>query len=297
MREVRLSVAAGTGDLRAIVHYPDADGLRPGIVLVDGAGDSVADDWGDQPATFGGCGAVVLTHDKPGCGGSPGDWREQTLADRAGDSLAALEVLRGQPGVDPERVGFLGISQGGWVAYLAASQAPGAVRQVVTISGPGVSVAEQERYRIACAVDGNEEALAWVDDRARRLLAGEDPVSVTARQRGYADRPWYDLACGDYTPGILPFFVRIGGFDPATVLPDVRCPVFAAFGGADTSVPVSRSVTALSELLPSDPRHAIAVFPGADHGLMPATSDETAAYATRLAPGFLAMLTHWLACT
>jgi pimeloyl-ACP methyl ester carboxylesterase len=186
MREVRLSVAAGTGDLRAIVHYPDADGLRPGIVLVDGAGDSVADDWGDQPATFGGCGAVVLTHDKPGCGGSPGDWREQTLADRAGDSLAALEVLRGQPGVDPERVGFLGISQGGWVAYLAASQAPGAVRQVVTISGPGVSVAEQERYRIACAVDGKRVATTHPESsRSLSASAGstQPPCSLTCDAR------------------------------------------------------------------------------------------------------------------
>jgi pimeloyl-ACP methyl ester carboxylesterase len=295
MREVGLSVATVMGGLRAIVHYPGAGRPLPGIVLVDGAGDSAADGWGEQPATFGGCGAVLLTHDKPGCGGSPGDWHEQTLADRARDSLAALEVLRSQPGVDPGRVGFLGISQGGWVSFLAASQAPQAVRQVVTISGPGVSVAEQERYRIACAVDGDEEALAWVDDRARQLLAGEDPASVAARQRAYADRPWYDLACGHYTPGMLAFFARIAGFDPAAVLPGVRCPVFAVFGGADTSVPVRRSVAVLSELLPSDPRHAIAVFPDADHGLMPIPSDETTPYAARLPPGFLAMLTQWLA--
>jgi pimeloyl-ACP methyl ester carboxylesterase len=249
----------------------------------------------EQTAAFADCGAVVLTHDKPGCGGSPGDWRDQTLADRARDSLAALEVLRRQAGVDPGRVGFLGISQGGWVSYLAASQVPRAVRQVVAISGPGVSVADQERYRIACAVNDDEEALAWVDDRARRLLAGEDPASVAARQRTYAGRSWYELACGHYTPEMLPFFVRIGGFDPASVLPGVQCPVFAAFGGADTSVPVSRSVAVLSELLPSDPRHALAVFPDADHGLMPVTSDETASYAARLAPGFLTMLTHWLA--
>jgi len=146
---------------------------------------------GEQPATFAGCGAVVLTHDKPGCGGSPGDWHEQTLEDRASDSLAALEVLRRQPGVDPGPGRLPGHQPGGWVAYLAASQAPRDVRQVVTISGPGVSVAEQERYRIACAVGSDEEALAWVDDRARRPLAGENPASVAARQLAHADRPWY----------------------------------------------------------------------------------------------------------
>jgi dienelactone hydrolase len=295
MRETATSVSTAMGDMRAVVYYPDSDRPLPGIVLVDGAGDSVADDWGSQPATFGGCGAVILTHDKPGCGGSPGDWRDQTLAGRASDSLAALEVLRHQPGVDPDRVGFLGISQGGWVSYLAASMAPRAVRHVVTISGAGVSPAEQERYRIACAVDGDEEALAWVDERTRRLLAGEDPASVSASQSAYADRPWYALACGHYPPDMLPFFVRIAGFDPAAVFPKVRCPVFAAFGGADTSVPTRRSVAVLNDLLPSDPRHAIAVYPDVGHGLLPAEYDRTIPYSDQLAPGFLAMLTEWLA--
>ncbi len=122
------------------------------------------------------CGAAVLAHDKPGCAGSPGDWRKQTFDDRARESLAAVELLRVQPGVDPSRVGLLGISQGGWISYIAASLAPEKVSHLVSVSGPGVSVAEQERYRIGCAVGGNPEALAWVDQRSRRLLAGEDPT-------------------------------------------------------------------------------------------------------------------------
>lgn len=154
MRETVTSVATASGDLRAIVRYPGTAPLLPGIVLVDGSGEGAADNWGQWPAVIGGCGAVVLAHDKPGSGGSPGDWRDQTFADRACESLAALEVLRKQPGVDPGRLGFLGISQGGWVSYLAACMDPQAVSQVVAISGPGVSVAEQERYRIALAGPG-----------------------------------------------------------------------------------------------------------------------------------------------
>lgn len=295
MRERQLSVSTAMGEMRAFAYYPAADGLLPGLVLVDGAGDSVADGWGEQPATFGGCGAVVLTHDKPGCGGSPGDWHEQTIADRTADSLAAMEVLRGQPGVDPDRVGLLGISQGGWVSYLAASQAPRAVRHVVTISGPGVSPMEQERYRLATAADGDEDALAWVDERARMLIAGEAPASILATQRAFEDRPWYGPVSEYYTAENMAFYARSIGFNPAAVFPGIGCPVFAAYGGADASVPVRRSVAALNELLPSDPRHAIAVYPDADHGLMPAGCDRTLPYAERIAPGFLAMLTAWLA--
>ena len=203
-------------------------------------------------------------------------------------------MLRKQPGVDPGRLGFLGISQGGWVSYLAACMDPQAVSQVVAISGPGVSVAEQERYRLALAVDGDDEALAWVDERARRLIAGEDPASILADQRARASRPWYRQACDIYDiPELLPFLARNLAFDPATVLPDVRCPVFAAFGGADTLVPVPRSVAVLSKLLPSNPRHALAVFPAADHNLFTAEPDHTILLSEPLAPGFLPMLTSW----
>jgi pimeloyl-ACP methyl ester carboxylesterase len=142
-------VATAAGELRALIHQPDRAYPLPGVVLVDGAGEGTADGWDLWSTAIADCGAVVLAHDKPGCGESPGDWREQTFADRAAETLAAAEVLRGQPGVDRRRVGLLGISQGGWVAYLAASLAPERISQIVSVSGPGVSPVEQERYRIA----------------------------------------------------------------------------------------------------------------------------------------------------
>jgi len=295
MRTTATSVPTAAGDLRAVVWRPDHDELMPGVVLVDGALEGTADDtWASLADLVVEYGAVAISHDKPGCGGSPGDWREQSLHDRALESLAAAEVLRKRPGVDPDRVGLLGVSQGGWVAYLAASLAPEAIRHVVSVSGPGVTPAEQERYRIGIAVAGDPEAMAWVDERTRRLMAGEDHSSILASQLQYADRPWYQSACAYYDkPEMLPLFVRIGFFDPAPVLPLVRCPVFAAFGGADDSTPVYRSVEVLSRLLPANPRHAIAVYPEADHGLQVDRQDG-ARLRDRLAPGFLPMLSAWL---
>jgi hypothetical protein len=58
---------------------------------------------------------------------------------------------------------------------------------------------------------------------------------------------------------------------------------------------VTRSVAILSDLLPPSPAHAIAVFPDADHGLVPGAADDASPYSARLAAGFLAMLTSWLA--
>lgn len=295
MLQTVTSVPAEAGDLRAIIHDPGADHPVPGVVLVDGAGEGTADGWDRWPAAIAECGTVVLAHDKPGCGGSPGDWRQQTFHDRARETLAAVEFLRQQPGVDPARVGLLGISQGGWISYIAASLGPAEVSQLVSVSGPGVSVAEQERYRIGCAVAGDAEALGWVDERTQRLLAGQDPEAILSAQRAYADRPWFAGACEYYDdPELLGFASRIFSFDPASVLPAVRCRVFAAFGGADTSVPAARSAAILGQLLPANPHHALAVFPDADHNLFITEPDPDAPLGGQLAPGFMPMLSAWL---
>jgi uncharacterized protein len=296
MRTSAGSVTTAAGELRTVLWRPDEqDGVLPGVVLVDGAMEGTADDtWSAFAEVLVACGVVALSHDKPGCGGSPGDWREQSLADRARESLDAVEVLRRQPGVDQDRVGLLGVSQGGWVSYLAASIAPGTINQLVAVSGPGVSPAEQERYRIERAVDGDAEAMAWVDERTRRVLAGDDLDSILAAQAAFAGRAWYEGACSFYDlPELFPLLVALFSFDPAAVLPLIRCPVFAAFGGDDQSVPVGASVAAMAALLPADPRHALAVYPRADHGLR-VSDDPDLPLRERLAPGFLPMLAAWL---
>ena len=295
MHQIQTSITTAAGELAALVWHPGTGEPLPGVVLVDGSGDSSTSDAGEWPATFAACGAAVLVHDKPGCGDSPGDWRNQSFADRADEALAAVEVLRRQPGVDPNRVGLLGMSQGGWVAYLAAATVPEAVHQIATIAGPGVSVAEQERHRLFVSVDGDPEAMAWADERTRRLVAGEDPKTVIADQQAYRKQAWYADACDIYeSPELVSFLAGILAFDPSGVLGQIRCPVFAAFGGADSLVPVERSVAILNERLPQDPRHALAVFPNADHNLLIGEYDAVVPLAERLAPGYLAMLADWL---
>jgi pimeloyl-ACP methyl ester carboxylesterase len=63
-------VPAACGDLRARI-WLDAPAPRPGLVLVDGSGDSAVEDGDDWARRLTASNAVVLGHDKPGCGGNP----------------------------------------------------------------------------------------------------------------------------------------------------------------------------------------------------------------------------------
>ena len=298
-------VPTTAGDLRALIQGPDdAPGPLPGVVLVDGSGDGACDDWGEWPQRFLDCRAIVLMHDKPGCGKSPGDWTEQSLEDRARESLAAVHVLRRHPAVTGMPVGLLGFSQGGWVAPLAATLDPPSVDFVVTVSGPGVGPARQERYRIERALrdagitdEDVEGALRWIDERTRRLCAGEPVAEVLADQERLSPRPWYALATEHFDqPAPLTFLARNLDFDPLPVLQRVQCPVLALFGAEDTIVPVAESVAAVAaHLRAGDACPGIGVFPGANHGLFTADPEPGIARTDQLAPGFLPMVAGFLA--
>jgi pimeloyl-ACP methyl ester carboxylesterase len=240
-------------------------------------------------------GALVLTHDRVGGGSAPGDWRTQTLEDRAVEERLALDVVSAHPAVSGP-VGLMGVSQGGWVSMIAADAAD----FVVALSGPGVGPAAQERHRIefdlrAAGLPDAEvdEPLTWIDERTRRLVAGEDPAAVVAIQQAHADRPWYEPATQYFdTPEMLAYLGRMLRFDPAAVLPQVRCPALALFGAADSMVPVPASVAGWVSGAPG--LTGLAVFPGADHGLFVADPEPGVDRTSQLAPGFLPMLGGFL---
>lgn len=299
----RARVRTAAGDLDALIHYLPSAVPQPGLVLVDGSGDGTADGWGGAVDLLVSCGAVVLTHDKPGCGGSPGDWRTQSLTARAEESLAAAALLRSHPAVAGMECGLYGVSQGGWVA-LIASTLDARIRFVISNSGPGVSPASQDRFRILNDLrqDGQDdialtETGRWLDDREDRLLSGQMLEDVLTRQESFRGRTWYEIATRYFdTVEMLGFLRRVLDFDPAVILPKVQCPVLALLGASDALVPVPESLAAFSSLLPPLPGnpHGIAVFPGAGHGLFTEAPDPAINRASQLAPGFIPMVQSFI---
>jgi uncharacterized protein len=276
------------GDLQAILTVPSGV-PKAGLVLIDGSGPASRHDWVGIPDWLAERGIAALRHDKPD------NWPDQSFADRAAEALAAVEVLRAETGV--ERVGLIGYSQGGWVSLLAAAGQPQAVDFVVTVSGPAVGSAEQERVsterslrRAGHPPAAVDEAMRWVDERAARLAVGDPPADVLAAQDRHRGRAWYDVvAAAPYdTVATLAFFARTLSFDPAALIPHLRCPILALFGAADEKVPVERSVAVLAERLPGlhRGRNAVAVLPGADHMLFVGTGGHS--------PVFLPMLGAFL---
>ena len=211
-------------------------------------------------------------------------------------------MLRAHPACNGQPVGLLGFSQGGWVSLLAATK--GDVDFVISVSGPGVTPAVQDRDRIERELqargsdpDAIAEALEWIDERARRLPAGEPVEAVLADQQRLAERSWYAGATEyfDNLPA-LSFLSRLLDFDPVPVLQRSRAPYSRSSAPRTRSCRsrrASRPTSPTCPTLPGDP-HGIAVFPGADHGLFIADPDPDVPRTEQLAPGFLPMVAGFL---
>ncbi|WP_329117530.1 alpha/beta hydrolase family protein [Streptomyces sp. NBC_01465] len=272
----------------------------PGIVLVGGSGPSDRDNGTYFPPIrrhLRDAGFAVLSYDKRGVGDSSGDWREATLADLADDARAALRFLRAQPGVRPGAVGVFGHSEGGWVALRAAAAEGDALPWVITNSCPGTTPAIQERHALARVVRRDTDDVAGVLSLYDRIVA------AGRRDAGFAEVSALVAAAGD-PPALAAFWdgmdERLWGFlkrkqdhDPLADAAHLRCPHLALFGAADELVPVADSMHAYATTACRPGRHPTAtltteLFPGADHRLQTPGTD-------RLAPGYLAVLTNWLA--
>ena len=67
-------------------------------------------------------GFYVLRFDFRGSGDSEGDFSEMTIGGEVSDAIKSIDVLSAMPGVDPERIGILGLSMGGCVAAFVSGQ-------------------------------------------------------------------------------------------------------------------------------------------------------------------------------
>lgn len=199
---------------RAWIVAPEAIGSAshdtvPGIVLVHGSGSADRETLRREAEAFAGAGIAAITYDKRADGFGP---FERDYGRLAADTVGAATALASSPGVDASRIGILGISEGGWVAPMAAARDPDRFAFLVLASAPIVSPLHQ----VAWAVD---ERLSGAPDWLRRI-----PAAALSMGRHFSDSLDTDI-----TPA----------------LGELRVPVFAAWGADDTTMPVNVAVRTL----------------------------------------------------
>jgi pimeloyl-ACP methyl ester carboxylesterase len=254
-------------------------------------------------------GFVVLSYDKRGVGKSTGNWGEASFEDLADDAVAGARFLQTRKEVAANQIGFWGLSQGGWIAPLAASRMPEAAF-AIALSGGGLSPAVQElldsEYELTKAgYTANEvnDALAF-QKLKNEIIASPDKWDEYARARAIAkDKKWFGQRGIDIRGPEKrddPFWTHMRRFyvyDPAPALRASKAPLLAIFGELDTPEGVKANVRAIRQIMDQAGRrdYTIKVYPNGSHNLMevPPDNPNESVRLKRFPPGFFEMMVDW----
>jgi hypothetical protein len=259
-----------------------------GAVIIHGSGMSDRDNvWAYTFANaLASAGIAVVFPDKRGSGASGGDWREVGLDALAHDAVAAAEILARRTALEPRAIGWVGLSQGGWVAPLAA-RFSGRGAFVASISAAAVPVFDQIAFELenTLRAEGlDSEALAGalaLQDLIRGYATGAAELAAyqVARRHVMAGRAssFAEAMPVDTSDWRWRWWSRVGPFDPVESWARADLPTLVMYGAQDESdnVPVRRSVSRLHELTARPgvgARLTCVVLPGVGHALVdPAT--------------------------
>jgi len=228
--------------LAGLLFVPDNDGPFPAAVVIHGSGTSRRDNGWYLTLTkhLQDNGIVVLLPDKRGSEKSEGDWTTSSFEDLATDTRAAIQYLRAQQSVPLSGIGVIGMSQGGWIAPLVASQEDD-LAFLVSIVGSVVTPREQllyeENYNLRQLgfLPGISNVLAYVGSANVRYLAQPQ---------------LYDL---------------IVDYDPLPYWRDISIDSLVLFGADDTNVPSTESAKRLDNL--DNPHIRMKIYGGSGHAL------------------------------
>ena len=154
--EEEVSFSFGSNELYGILTLPAHEGPHPALVIISGSvnlstgiRNGVASAYQiDHARRMVLDGFAVLRYDPPGVGRSTGEAGFEPLDLRREEAIAAIQYLQSRPQIAADKIGLWGISQGGWVISMTAARYPQDVAFIITVSGAGVSVAEQQVHSI-----------------------------------------------------------------------------------------------------------------------------------------------------
>ncbi|MDX1570896.1 MAG: alpha/beta fold hydrolase [Xanthomonadales bacterium] len=303
--EVRF--ASGEIELAGTLVRPEGEGPFPGVVFVHGSGPHTRAGPVSYASTFTDAGVGMLAFDKRGSGESEGNWITSSLDDLVGDVCAAVDYLRAQPGFDANRIGLWGVSQGGWIAPVAALRC-GPMAFMIVVSGGAVSPLQSELYSYQRAferggIDAEQQAEAFsvLGDYFWYLGTGKDREKLIRRLEQVRERPWYRYANLDR---IMPSseagrlnWAWVAKFDPLPSISRFKAPVLLIFGDEDDNQPTEEAVKRWKQgmALAGNDNYRIKVFEGANHGIRLGGDAHHGAGRPPLADGYPEIIGAWLA--
>jgi pimeloyl-ACP methyl ester carboxylesterase len=282
-------------NLAGTIAIPKSEEKVPAVALIHDSGNHDRDlsvykhkVFKDLAEYLSSKGIAVLRYDKRGAGKSGGTYIPYDLESFTHDGLAAMEYLAARNEIDPEKIGAIGLGQGGIITPMMATQSS-MVKYIVILGGVGVPAREEllaSQMAISKAAGFKGEALEevskifdeyWALIIKRNLSPVERQQCITLLRnmwRYIDEESRKDFAFLDenaeffldqlyHTDKLLEFYTC----DPRETLLSVECPVLAITGEKDLQAPAIPNIAAISDALENGtcPDHKIMTLKDHNH--------------------------------
>lgn len=207
-------------NLAGLLMLPKGEGPFPTAIIISGSGSSFRDNWWTLTLVkhLQDNGIAVVVPDKRGCGKSEGEWIGASFSTLAQDANCAVDFVKTQDIFKHSNIGFIGISQGGWIAPLAATKSND-VSFIVSLSGATVNTYEQLLHEETNNISG------YTYPFIAKMIA---PITTKRLQK-------------------MDHLKSYANFDPIPYLKGIDIPVLYSFGTEDKLVPVDACIDRLKE--------------------------------------------------
>lgn len=223
-------ILAGTLTLPSFVKPP-----YPAVLLITGSGLNDRDHIGTRQKPISDYkpfrqiadamsrnGIAVLRMDDQGVGCSEGGPLENvTIQERADDSRTGIEYLRIREEIDRNRIGLLGLSEGGNIGPMIAASDP-SVYALVIMAGSATNGIKIREYQNRLKIDERSD-----------LTDVEKERELSKSMKGLRQA----LSRGEGSPWVRSFFYYM----PLPTAKKVSCPVLILHGDKDANVPVDHA--------------------------------------------------------
>ena len=269
--------------LSGTMTYPKTGAHFPGAILLTGAGPQDRNEEG-----FGGHrffqvladdltkrGIAVLRYDDRGTAKSTGTYDDATVFDFANDAEAGLDFLKTIPFIDKDKIGFIGHSEGGFVAQIASGRRA-ETAFIILMAGPVMPTVDILKFQNKGASDRaaflgeKTENITALLDKALDIALKEESLSAVRNKMASLfnnsnlpdeqKKSFTDMFCA---PEMI-FAVKT---NPADYLAKVKCPILALGGTQDMAVPAKENHEALRQIMAKLGRsnYEIVEFPDMNH--------------------------------
>lgn len=268
-------------NLAGTITRPKTNTPAPALILIGGSGPTDRDETVAGIPIFGqiardlvDAGYVVVRYDKRGIGQSGGRAESATIADYAEDARNVLLWLEKQKGVDKDRIGLVGHSEGALVSMLTAGRERGKVGAIALLAGPATSGAEVvlEQQKLLLSKMPIDDA-----QRAEKVALQQKINQAVIKGTGWNDIPESARRIAD-----TPWFYSFLTFDPQKAMNDTRQPVLIVQGDLDVQVQPYHADKLAEFARARRTKAAVEVVkvPGVNHLLVPAKTGDVTEYGT-----------------